>query len=112
MNLAMMFLMVAVATPNVTLAQSERYKQTAAESSQHDQYVALHHEWQRLHKSTTQEPSSANAKFVIDPREEAAPPHVSSGESMLLPGSPHPRKWSDVVHNKWFSLHVQRATPP
>lgn len=212
MKLAMMLLVVAVATPDITRAQSELHKQSLAEVEQHKKYLALHHEWQRLHESRTQEPSSANAQLVIDPREEAvwiekdgktdardvralpsglewsayhvttqgvteipfpvrlnrprdriqneddteviwivgfgkgrswqfsvsASPaahafHVGSGspissinvtmprlkaatpqalprDSMLLPGSPHPRKWSDDVHNKYFSVHVQRAT--
>ena len=58
MNLAVMFLVAAVSAPPDA-------------ASEHERYIALHHDWQRIHETAARERTPANASLVFDPREGA-----------------------------------------
>jgi hypothetical protein len=55
MNLAVLLLMSAVSAPPNA-------------ASEHKRYIALHHDWQRIHETATRERTPANACLVLDPR--------------------------------------------
>ena len=58
MNLAFMLLMAVVSAPNDAAAEQQRF-------------LALHHEWQRMHRSAAKAQIPARAFLLVDPREKA-----------------------------------------
>src|SRR5262245_43598216 len=58
MKPALWLLLVALSVPNDSMAENQRF-------------VALYHQWQRLHESAATDEVRANSYLIVEPREEA-----------------------------------------